>query len=151
MGADSLFAIETWKHFREIFPTCTILAAMRDDKDAADMEKQIQYLESAYGAKKSRILRAPPAGDFLDYAPEAGFPGEEHLLYGDRRGSRVYQKKSLVSKSFYLTVNSKHQKGDWDHGRLGENSQETKIKLKKKRISAYTRGHVYGRVSCNAV
>ena len=58
LGADSLFAIETWKYFREIFPTCTILAAMRDDKDAADMEKQIQYLESAYGAK-IRILRAP--------------------------------------------------------------------------------------------
>ena len=32
LGADSLFSIEQWKYFREIFPTCTILAAMRDDK-----------------------------------------------------------------------------------------------------------------------
>ena len=44
LGADSLFAIEEWKFFKEIFPTCTILAAMRDDKDIQDMEKQIQYL-----------------------------------------------------------------------------------------------------------
>ena len=32
LGADSLFAIEQWRYFKEIFPTCTILAAMRDDK-----------------------------------------------------------------------------------------------------------------------
>ena len=58
LGADSLFAIETWKHFREIFPTCTILAAMRDDKDITDMQGQIQYLEQAYGARVC-ILQAP--------------------------------------------------------------------------------------------
>ena len=45
LGADSLFAIEEWKYFREIFPTCTILAAMRDDKDVEDMMRQISYLE----------------------------------------------------------------------------------------------------------
>ena len=26
LGADSLFAIEEWRYFKEIFPTCTILA-----------------------------------------------------------------------------------------------------------------------------
>lgn len=34
LGADSLFSIEQWKYFKEIFPSCTILAAMRDDKDS---------------------------------------------------------------------------------------------------------------------
>ena len=58
LGADSLFAIEEWKYFREIFPTCTILAAMRDDKDVGDMMRQIAYLEDTYGAKIS-LLRAP--------------------------------------------------------------------------------------------
>ena len=34
LGSDSLFSIEQWKYFKEIFPSCTILAAMRDDKDS---------------------------------------------------------------------------------------------------------------------
>ncbi len=58
LGADSLFSIETWMHFREIFPSCTILAAMRDDKDAKEMEKQIEYLTDLYDAKIC-LLRAP--------------------------------------------------------------------------------------------
>ena len=58
LGADSLFAIEEWKYFREIFPTCTILAAMRDDKDVRDMERQIAYLHKTYNAD-IKLLRAP--------------------------------------------------------------------------------------------
>lgn len=58
LGADSLFAIETWRYFREIFPLCTILAAMRDDKDVADMQKQITYLNENYQAS-ILLLRAP--------------------------------------------------------------------------------------------
>lgn len=58
LGADSLFSIEEWKYFKEIFPTCTILAAMRDDKDVADMQKQIAYLKETYEAD-IELLRAP--------------------------------------------------------------------------------------------
>lgn len=58
LGADSLFSIETWKNYREIFPECTILAAMRDDKDAESMENQIRYLTAKYHAD-IRLLRAP--------------------------------------------------------------------------------------------
>lgn len=58
LGADSLFAIEEWSHFEEIFPTCIILAAMRDDKDQKDMEEQIAYLHQKYGAN-IELLRAP--------------------------------------------------------------------------------------------
>ena len=58
LGADSLFAFEEWKDFREIFTTCTILAAMRDDKDASAMKGQIRYLTEAYGAH-IELLRAP--------------------------------------------------------------------------------------------
>ncbi|WP_346910756.1 nicotinate-nucleotide adenylyltransferase [Faecalicatena orotica] len=58
LGADSLFSIEHWKFFKEIFPTCTILAAMRDDKDVGDMQKQIAYLKEKYAAD-IELLRAP--------------------------------------------------------------------------------------------
>ena len=58
LGADSLFSIEQWMCFREIFPACTILAAMRDDKDAGQMKEQIRYLSETYGAK-IRLLQAP--------------------------------------------------------------------------------------------
>ena len=43
---------------KEIFPTCTILAAMRDDKDVGDMQKQIAYLKKKYEAE-IELLRAP--------------------------------------------------------------------------------------------
>ena len=58
LGADSLFSIEQWKNFREIFPSCTILAAMRDDKDTESMQTQIRYLNDKYGAD-IRLLQAP--------------------------------------------------------------------------------------------
>ncbi|HJB01390.1 MAG TPA: nicotinate-nucleotide adenylyltransferase [Candidatus Mediterraneibacter merdavium] len=58
LGADSLFAIEEWRNFEEIFPACTILAAMRDDKDAQSMQLQIDYLSERYGAR-IELLRAP--------------------------------------------------------------------------------------------
>lgn len=58
LGADSLFAIEKWKYFKGIFPTCTILAAMRDDKDVADMQHQIAYLTETYQAD-IQLLMAP--------------------------------------------------------------------------------------------
>ena len=45
-------------YFREIFPTCTILAAMRDDKDADEMKRQIRYLCDSYGAD-IKLLQAP--------------------------------------------------------------------------------------------
>ena len=64
LGADSLFAIEEWKYFREIFPTCTILAAMRDDKDVEDMMRQIAYLEDTYGAKIS-LLQCAASGNLV--------------------------------------------------------------------------------------
>jgi nicotinate-nucleotide adenylyltransferase len=58
LGADSLFSIEKWRYFKEIFPVCTILAAMRDDKDVKDMKKQITHLKNTYGAD-IELLMAP--------------------------------------------------------------------------------------------
>lgn len=52
IGADSLFAIEGWVHPERIFPTCTILAAYRDDIDTKEeMSRQIDYLRGKYHAK----------------------------------------------------------------------------------------------------
>lgn len=58
LGADSLFSIEKWKYFEGIFSYCTILAAMRDDKDVGDMKKQIAYLKKKYEAE-IELLMAP--------------------------------------------------------------------------------------------
>lgn len=98
LGADSLFSIEKWKYFREIFPTCTILAAMRDDKDIRDMQKQISYLQENYGAKIC-LLRAPlleissttirkrvEEGLVIRYMvpdPVAAYINEQHLYRGE--------------------------------------------------------------------
>ncbi len=58
LGADSLFSIELWKNFRQIFTSCTLLAAVRDDKDTESMQAQIRYLNEKYGAD-IRLLQAP--------------------------------------------------------------------------------------------
>ena len=51
IGADSLFAFETWKHPELLVKTCKILAAYRDGKNTSEMEEQIQYLNQKYGAE----------------------------------------------------------------------------------------------------
>ena len=59
IGADSLFAIESWVKPERIFPTCTILAAYRDDVDTREeMEGQIQHLKDRYQAK-IKLLETP--------------------------------------------------------------------------------------------
>ena len=73
LGADSLFSIEQWKYFKEIFPSCTILAAMRDDKDSFDMQRQIQYLETNYQAK-IELFTGTASGDFIDNDPKSCCP-----------------------------------------------------------------------------
>lgn len=113
LGADSLFAIETWKYFREIFPTCTILAAMRDDKDAADMQAQIQYLGEKYGAD-IQILQAPLVEISSTTLRERA----------SRKQSISYMVPDAVVQ--YIKTNHLYQKGKPDDGRFGENSKETK-------------------------
>ena len=56
MGADSLFTIEKWMCFREIFPQCTILAAFRDDKRMSEMKMEIDYLKKNYEAKIELLI-----------------------------------------------------------------------------------------------
>lgn len=59
IGADSLFAIETWVHPERLFPNCIILAAYRDDIDTEEeMYTQINYLCKKYNAD-IRLLRSP--------------------------------------------------------------------------------------------
>lgn len=59
IGADSLFAIESWAEPKRIFSVCTILAAYRDEIDTPDkIQTQILYLKEKYGAK-IRFLEAP--------------------------------------------------------------------------------------------
>lgn len=51
VGADSLFAMESWKDPEMIFRSCTILAAVRDGKDDDDLKEQIGFLGKKYGAR----------------------------------------------------------------------------------------------------
>ncbi len=52
IGADSLFAVDKWVHPERLFPTCTILAAYRNEMDTKDkMEEQMHYLRERYHAQ----------------------------------------------------------------------------------------------------
>lgn len=55
LGADSLWTISDWKKPERIFANCHILAAVRDDKSAQDMEKQIDFLKNKFGAEISLL------------------------------------------------------------------------------------------------
>lgn len=54
LGADSLYALETWRCPELIFKSCTILAAARKGQGQADMKEQLfsqsQYLRQKYHA-----------------------------------------------------------------------------------------------------
>lgn len=58
IGADSLFALESWVHPERFVKTCVILAAYRDDKNMDEMMTQISYLNQKYGAD-IRLLNTP--------------------------------------------------------------------------------------------
>ena len=49
VGADTLFALETWKHPEILLPSCTILVAVRDGVPVDEMKKQAKYLEDKFG------------------------------------------------------------------------------------------------------
>lgn len=52
IGADSLFMIDRWVYPERIFPTCTILAAYRDEINTRDeMERRIIELKEQYHAR----------------------------------------------------------------------------------------------------
>ena len=50
LGADSLWTIADWKEPERLFASCTILAAVRDNKTIRDMNKQIKFLNDKFGA-----------------------------------------------------------------------------------------------------
>lgn len=59
IGADSLFALESWVHPELLFPNCILLAAFRGEiYTAEEMNIQIQYLKNKYNAK-IELLNAP--------------------------------------------------------------------------------------------
>lgn len=55
VGADSLFAMETWWKPEYIFHICTVLAAVRDDKDSDKLQAQISYFEKKFAARIYQI------------------------------------------------------------------------------------------------
>lgn len=48
LGADSLFAIDNWRKPEEIFLSCTILVAVRDDKGLEDIKQERERLLEKY-------------------------------------------------------------------------------------------------------
>lgn len=51
VGADCLFTIESWREPERIFAACTLVAAMRGDCSAKEMEQKKCELEHRFGAK----------------------------------------------------------------------------------------------------
>ena len=59
-SAKSLFSIEQWVHVERLFPTCTVLAAFRDDKSSRSvMRSRMRLLRGKYQAD-IRLLTMPP-------------------------------------------------------------------------------------------
>lgn len=58
IGADSLFAFESWKCPDKLLQTCTLLAAYRDGMEESQMHEQIQYLNEKYHADV-RLINMP--------------------------------------------------------------------------------------------
>ena len=57
IGADSLFTVDKWVHPERLFPTCTILAAFRDEMDTREkMDRQMHYPKEKYHAKSALLL-----------------------------------------------------------------------------------------------
>ena len=56
IGADSLFHMTSWRYPERIFRNCCVLSAIRNDKSASDLEKQIVLLKHEYDAD-IRLLR----------------------------------------------------------------------------------------------
>ncbi|MCH5274221.1 MAG: nicotinate-nucleotide adenylyltransferase [Lachnospiraceae bacterium] len=51
LGADCLFSMETWYHPEEIFSSCKILAAVRDDLKLSDLEEKADELRNRFDAE----------------------------------------------------------------------------------------------------
>lgn len=79
LGADNLFSIEHWKAPEEIFGSCRLIAAEREDKGKKDWKRQAEYLEQRYGTQvillperridisSSEIRRRLQRGDSVKY------------------------------------------------------------------------------------
>ncbi len=51
LGADCLFSMENWVEPQRIFDACTVLAAVRNGKNRAELEKQALYLQEKFSAE----------------------------------------------------------------------------------------------------
>lgn len=58
LGADCLFSMENWYHPEEIFSSCTILAAMRENLQLSDLEEKADWLRKRFKAEIS-LLHLP--------------------------------------------------------------------------------------------
>ena len=58
VGADTLFALETWKHPEILLPSCTILVAVRNGVPMEKMQEQASYLEKKFGGS-IKLLTTP--------------------------------------------------------------------------------------------
>ena len=58
LGSDSLFAIEKWKNFTDIFRRCTLLVAIREESGIGRLVEQIKRIEDVYRGRVE-VLQAP--------------------------------------------------------------------------------------------
>ena len=91
LGADSLLQSKSGDILRRFFPTCTILAAMRDDKDVRTMQEQISYLKERYGAK-NRIAQSASFGNLINDYKKASGNETRHTLYRSRFCFKLYKR-----------------------------------------------------------
>ncbi len=59
VGADCLFAIETWKSPERIFASCTLVAAVRGEASLSGMERKKEELEQRFPMEGGGIILLP--------------------------------------------------------------------------------------------
>lgn len=57
IGGDTVFELENWKNFKQVFKKCSFIAFGRTGSDHVEIMKKIEFLKRAYKAKISIIPR----------------------------------------------------------------------------------------------
>ena len=55
MGADSLFAFESWKEPQGICDLCTLLVAVRNGVNTENLDKQISHIQKKYHGRIQKL------------------------------------------------------------------------------------------------
>ena len=127
VGEDSLFAIEKWKNFTEIFRRCTLLVALRGDRGIGPLVEQIKRIEDVYRGKVE-VLQGPVMDISSTNLRERIGKGQSILFrVPDRVATYIYENHLYGATG----------RSDYDPGHHGRNHEARDIEWYKNQIYHY--------------